>query len=99
MSETDPQEAGTRAAEANVEAEEALTAEALEPADLSEEAGAGLDSSIPVSSESLYIVRESNALAELAEALGERGIELREEVADGGSEVPQEQSEAQRVEG
>jgi hypothetical protein len=67
------------------------------PADLSEEAGAVLDTSIGLSSEALYIVREINALAELAEALAEEGIELREEVAEGGSEIPKDESEEQRV--
>ena len=79
-----------------IQVEQAPETAAQEPADLSEEAGAGLDSSALMSSEALYIVREINVLAELQEALGEQGIELREEV-EGGNEVSKEQPQGQRV--
>jgi hypothetical protein len=97
MSQNDPEERGVRAEETEAQGEEALELEATQPADLSEESGAVLDSSVRMSSEALYIVREINFLAELAEDLAEHGIELREEVAEGGSEVPKEQPETERV--
>lgn len=84
------------AEEPAAEVEEAPEAGALEPADLSEEAGAALDSSFSMLSEALYIVRERNFLKELNEALEEHEIELREEV-EGGSEVSKEQPEGERV--
>jgi hypothetical protein len=89
----DPQDQDERAEETGTQVEEAPEVGTPEPADLSEETGAALDSSVRTSSEALYIVREINALVELDEALGERGIELREEVAESGSEVPKVQPE------
>ena len=61
--------------------EEGETGEDHEPVDLSEETGGGLGpADLPEhTSDALYIVRESNEIADLARELEKHGIDLKKE--------------------